>query len=350
MTTYAHKLYTILFNEDNGYFFVRYIGNPSQGQVMLVRSARDQQLYIRKVGWPTMTTLNPNPEIALYRPHSTIPRLISHKQYPGPPQKAVPGAFHPEEGPTAADAMVFEYCNGGDLGTVKRNVRGKFPDIFVAHVMERLLRAVYFLQSERNPPIAHCDIASRNVFLHWTDNTLPKIFLGDYGFAEEVMLDSKKAQTGWDYMMKDWIHVGRIIRNMIKAGQPEGWTIEDSPLYEPLIRITRWEEPSGANHRQNHAAAQEHLRDVIDNVREIMAQIPRPCNELAGIQRLKHLSCPINPTTAYVAEVLHMMHPKPMGPFKIVEYQDSNGILEVVREVEEIDTKFALNVTEYGRQ
>lgn len=45
------KNLAFFFDEGEGYLFVRWLGHPSQGQVMVVRSVADGQLYVRKVGW-----------------------------------------------------------------------------------------------------------------------------------------------------------------------------------------------------------------------------------------------------------------------------------------------------------
>jgi hypothetical protein len=62
-------------------------------------------------------------------------------------------------------------------------------------------------------------------------------------------------------------------------------------------------------------------------------------------QQLKLVSRQTRLSKVHDIEILHMMHPQPMGPFKIVEIDGG----QIVRVLEEVDTKFALNISEYGQ-
>ena len=75
--------YAFYFDEGAGYLFVKNIGNPSTGEVQLVRCCVDGKLYVRKRLDPCPNrTLdaNSNPissmEVLFYRPHEYIPILI----------------------------------------------------------------------------------------------------------------------------------------------------------------------------------------------------------------------------------------------------------------------------------
>jgi serine/threonine protein kinase len=99
-----------------------------------------------------------------------------------------------------AHAMVFEWCNGGDLlHLLKRLPSGeRLPVDIVVHICWQVASALATLH---NAAIIHGDVALRNVFLHVDEKAKEfAVKLGDFGVSEDLA-DLKVAMRRPTYSM-----------------------------------------------------------------------------------------------------------------------------------------------------
>jgi serine/threonine protein kinase len=98
-----------------------------------------------------------------------------------------------------ASALVFEYCNGGDLKTFIEWISQNGQDISEFEVLSLTKQLVDALLALKAAHILHNDVAPRNVFLHWEPDPFGEhwelvLKLGDFGLS--VDLGDKKTATG----------------------------------------------------------------------------------------------------------------------------------------------------------
>lgn len=90
--------------------------------------------------------------------------------------------------------LVFEYCNGGDLGRLCLNSEEALKESAARHIMRQLVAAIneiYLLK------YMHRDIKPDNILLHYPDAVSeaakrPVVKLGDFGFAKLLSEVKKK--------------------------------------------------------------------------------------------------------------------------------------------------------------
>jgi serine/threonine protein kinase len=305
------KKLAFFFDEGEGYLFVKWIGTSSQGQVMLVRSVADGELYIRKVSFPTVIRDdNPIAEVLYCRPHAQIPTLVAWKEH----------AVHNMSLPTRLTSTIHSYSNGGDLGRFVR--RNELTTALVWHMFERLLTVVCFLHYECVPGISQGDIAKRNIFLHWVDDDLlPQVLLGDFGHASSLAFkdrDSARAKLAWRHMNYDYRHLHKLISELVIALKSSGEDLPDN-MSEDLryLRQLRMEmaKTDNMNYKPSKLffghmldSVQMHNKHCIAAYREQEAGKGSQVPEMSG-----------RPEMGPDEEIMQLMHPQPLGPFQLVE-------------------------------
>lgn len=183
--TSATSAYAIHFNEGPGYLFVAHLGHDTFDKVMLVRScAHPHDLYVRK------RVLDKSPQNECDLHHDEI---LHH-----PPSKFVPELIDWTDYGFESYSMTTQFCNGGSLHDLLShtlfNNSCPIAEIFMWRIFTELLQTLEYLHHERS--VAHVDLTSQNVFLHWSEehlgdqdkanHHLPDVYLGDFGAAKSV--------------------------------------------------------------------------------------------------------------------------------------------------------------------
>lgn len=237
-----------------------------------------------------------------------------------------------------ATSTIWTFCNGGDLGNFITYLRDPLPPALVWHLLERSLNALNFLHYQCKPAISQSDLATRNIFLHWDDaDDLPQVLLGDYGLAETLNLDDSSGVTVWNLMKQDYFSlydiISTLIRRQTKAGAkyPSGLLTFLETFYAFQKDI---EEIEGLNSQFKAAGNKMKclLRDVRSLGKDCIAVYREQSLDLRNDRRVSPNS---KPELGESMDVLMMMHPRPFGPFKIVEVQQETfEVLEVRKEIE----------------
>ncbi|KAJ9616647.1 hypothetical protein H2200_000366 [Cladophialophora chaetospira] len=185
--------YAIFIPESTGFLHCRYLSLGSEGSAHIVRSIVDNHDYVRKKMKPTYGTARHkndgirNPEVALYRPHPNIPRLLGSGNYAVLPEN------HPRYGEFQTSFMIFSLSDGGTLLRlfhILERERILAPEALVLQILDHLMGAIIFLHN--GTPgycgITHRDVHEDNVFLHFPteESKLPEIMLGDLGAARAI--------------------------------------------------------------------------------------------------------------------------------------------------------------------
>ncbi|KAL9617145.1 MAG: hypothetical protein Q9160_008042 [Pyrenula sp. 1 TL-2023] len=178
----------IYFREDDGFLYLGSLGSGSHGQVALVRPVKDGEsssptLFARKRALGkinrVVADVDETYDVREYKypkhPHPSVPRALSlhffasSSYYPGFPGHAVR----------------FPFLNGGNLGRLCQmyaSHKFHFPEAFMWSVLTKITRTLVRLHEDG---VAHRDIAARNIFLNYENQTAahPDVFLGDFGLA-----------------------------------------------------------------------------------------------------------------------------------------------------------------------
>lgn len=174
--------HALLFEEGDGYLLVRALQHGQKARSYVVRSLADGQLYVRKKLEADMVHMFPHNDIkfANHLPANDAPPMVHHTEY-----------HH------VADALIFKYCNGGDLRQLidLHVARGEtVPEDFVWHFLSRWCAIFTTLHyglrrdGRRFDPLIHRDAWQGNFFLNWPTppTEFPEILLGDWGSAQYV--------------------------------------------------------------------------------------------------------------------------------------------------------------------
>lgn len=150
------------------------------------------------------------PPVACKLLRAPVIKRPSHDLFEVPGDVRYPATRHPslidvEAAARFANEMymvITQYCNGGDLwsylnkrGRLFDHNRGDYdlfvPEVFLWALMADLIPALKTLHCDSDPQIAHGDVHSVNVFLHYSQamdandaNVMPRFILGDFGKAQ----------------------------------------------------------------------------------------------------------------------------------------------------------------------
>jgi serine/threonine protein kinase len=333
------KKLAFFFDEGDGYLFVKWIGNPTQGQTMLVRSVADDKLYVRKVSFPESAKKYVGPcldwtEVGLYRPHPQIPKLIDWKT-----------TINRLDATTTMTSTISTYCNGGDLEHFLL-INDILPTAMIWHILERSLTVLHCLHYRCQPGIGHNDFHPRNIFLEWNDaNRLPEILLGDFGNAQTLTFCERFAQSttqSWKMLCEDYdgLHdtMSRIVKQQQKFGGPVPNDLK--PLLEKLRRISAGMDSNASRHpslmpydamRQEVNALLNAVRVASrDNITLYRKHGTLICNKAEEVSN--------RPDLATSEEQMSMLHPQPLGQWNVVQVDPKT--FEVVKIREEVNEGF----------
>ena len=312
------KNLAFFFDEGQGYLFVKYAGKSSEGQVMLVRSVADGQLYIRKVSWPNHDSGNPDQkadEVNLSRTHSSIPRVIESNYFGG----------MTNDHKCKYTSLISQYCNGGDLRTFAFNIDRVLPPAFLWHLFERLLTVLHHLHYECPSPVAHRDVHPRNIFLHWEQHdNLPQVFLDDFGAAEVIKFPKPTGLAAFGMqrtVRHDYLLLERIVKDIVRRQQNLSRVIPDNLLklverFNKTIEIGQYDrdQPQQAFERNKHQ-----IQRFLQSLR-YASKVPIAAYREEVEEPMKHVVSVTNrPDLGTDEDTMMMLHPLPIGPCKIVE-------------------------------
>lgn len=150
-----------------GYLLVKTIHEGTQGQVLIVRSIADGNLYIRKKFIISIiTSTSEETTFYHYLPTSMAPTLVPHTEYE-----------------KRGDAIVKSFCNGGSLATFITACKKK-DKVIAEALFGDLVRQICELLALTNScwtpedgmldewrPIIHTDIHEGNILSHWPSDT-----------------------------------------------------------------------------------------------------------------------------------------------------------------------------------
>ncbi len=92
--------------------------------------------------------------------------------------------------------LIFEYCNGGDLTSLRKKLGGKVPEPLVRHILSQLVAGLNALYQKNT---IHRDIKLSNIFLHYESEATkaaqkPLVKIGDFGFAR--LIEKTNSENG----------------------------------------------------------------------------------------------------------------------------------------------------------
>ena len=228
----SHTLQTVLFDDDPnpGYILVKYLTAGSSGLVCIVRSLSTGRFYVRKQVDCVPDLVPEEVSIAPVLQRSDHVARLLHTN------KCVREV---SKNGSAIDVhtMYFEYCNGGSLSLILQrffDIATPIPELLIWHVFSsvaKILAGLHLGWTESNPlkadfvegdrpAIAHRDVKSDNVFLHWPDENaiLPEIRLGDLGQAKA---QSPCSALDFSNLAEiDIGHLGEMLIEMIYSFNP----------------------------------------------------------------------------------------------------------------------------------
>lgn len=317
--------FAIRFNEGSGYLFVKWLGNPSQGQVMLVRSVADGFLYVRKIEFPSLSYENPHSlEVRMHRNHPQIPRLYHWQDHVAHSLTVGETTSLPK-----ATATIWQFCNGGDLSLFQSRLRTKLPPALVWHLLERLLSVLHLLHFECL--ISQRDLAKRNVFLHWDDHdVLPQVFLGDYGCAMPLDVGCKTAPFVWRRMKEDYGNLHDMLTLMLRpnsAGAHAEHELLHTYLHHLSTIVDRGTRPNCIESQLN--VVRDRSASLIRKIRLCISSQPPSTEPLRALHQ-GSAQVQNTPMLGISLELMRMVYPAPMGPYQIVEVNaETCEVLEV---------------------
>lgn len=186
----------ILFPEDLGYLLHKSLAHGAQGQCYVVKSlnsSSSNKFYVRKK-LPTPKDC-PEKDFYLAIPSHLAPKLISQTLYY-----------------SSGPALIYAYCNGGDLGRclAKLKQAGLYmPEALVWAVVSKICEVLAWCHSgwTADPRtehiehlhgewnwVTHNDLHEGNIFLHFpksSDNSrkskspIPEVLVGDWGHSSQ---------------------------------------------------------------------------------------------------------------------------------------------------------------------
>lgn len=186
--------YAYYYADKHPSYFVAFLGAGRQGAAILVRSAINGKLYVRKREQDNITHTSKgtpmNDPGANAMEHANIVQRVS--------QTKIRSSTNPGK-TTTAD--LWRYCSGGDLGQFLLHYAKRsevIPEPVIWRLMRDLLLAMLHLHTN---DIVHCDLIRDNVFLHWPEPTSPNqdpdsipptFLLGDFGASFTLPASEKQ--------------------------------------------------------------------------------------------------------------------------------------------------------------
>ncbi|TAQ87448.1 hypothetical protein B7494_g4220 [Chlorociboria aeruginascens] len=226
--------------DDSGYIMVEPLaaGKATQADLHVVRSLKNGQLYVRK----HLVYGELNPELKFFHrlPSHIVPRLVHYEHH------------------DSGDVNIYDFANGGDLlryMNLNREKRQNIPEIMVWRLCRDISAILAYMHTGWTPesgtqdgwvPIAHHDLHSSNIFLHWTNShsLFPKFLLGDWGYGREFKENEEKEElvfTKWnDIQIPEIVQMREILIRQVN------WWPTDSP---PLWNIEDQDNPAGLMNR-----------------------------------------------------------------------------------------------------
>lgn len=188
----APSSFTYYYPDSHPSFFVGFLGAGRQGAAIVVLSAIDGKLYIRKREYEMVSHRQAaaTGEATNALPHSNITQLISQTTFLCPDKKV--SAAKPT-------AELWQFCTGGDLSYLRSIYQDRdepVPEPFVWRLIAQLLPTVLHLHSN---DIAHGDLTPDNIFVNWPDPTVhavnpsvarPDFLIGDFGCSYKLPPDA----------------------------------------------------------------------------------------------------------------------------------------------------------------
>jgi serine/threonine protein kinase len=184
------------------YWLLSSLGKGAFGEALLAVRKRD----IGEVKEPTCESLYraPAPKWVVKRFNDAT--KASQESAAADHVRAELGAAHPnllqfdrhfEDKENKSSALVFEYCNAGDLRRLVRKRQERKQQLSLAEVLTIGTQLCGALCALKKAKILHGDVALRNVFLQWNPDTRAlTVKLGDFGLCRD--LGDSKTVTGRD--------------------------------------------------------------------------------------------------------------------------------------------------------
>jgi len=185
--------YAQLFNIGAGagadtinYLFVRHLGGGVQGTAQCLLNLSDKELYVRKL----VKRQDPNiPDVEVQAARVISSSVSSSQAYPFVPRLTKHAVVVKDSNDTILrdTNTIWTLCNGGELQDLieSYDMMGEpVPAALIWRFLSQTLSTLHHLQSSP-VAIAHHDLLSCNIFLHWPTPTTkwPDFYIGDFGRA-----------------------------------------------------------------------------------------------------------------------------------------------------------------------
>jgi serine/threonine protein kinase len=347
----------LFFDEGSrgGYLFVKYLKQGNQGEAMIVRSIQDGTLHVRK----RMTKLISQNILVQDDQGNEVPQEVDavSRLEPRATMDFYPRVIEYTMSADASDcSIIYDYCNGGDLGDVMASfddIGRPVPEAVVWYILSSVSKALAHIhfgwRPDELPPaypqsILHRDVNASNVFLHYPDNDaqLPNVLLGDFGMAERA----EAVPVGRYEMQSDTEGIALFLPYLLTCHHPERdekfthWWELAQPYYSEellhwaikLIAVKDEERlHTGELMRDLVPAADRHVREALDAGADIDLRWTKPVSATAPQLVPEYSLGPIDTL---------------IGPYKWVEVDASDS--RIIRELPgQEQTK---NLTEWGAE
>ena len=210
--------YAIFYPEDEGYLYVRTLGEGRWGEgfqgIATAVCSTKGELFVRKLIIPAAdiwSNIEGIPEIIVGAQlnHRLVPKLVSNTSY------NVLKDTHKDSGKVHLDTMIFEFINGGTLGDLLENIpfdadtNPEMSNIFAWSLFQDALEAITYVHGQN---WSHQDGHPGNYFLRYdAKSKLPQCMLGDYGGSYNLIdLDRDQLKPEEIAKLQEKINTGEL--------------------------------------------------------------------------------------------------------------------------------------------